>query len=79
MDLSRDEFLTHINLLRGDIRGVHDRLDDLNGRTRQTEQDIAVLQDRDVRAKDPAARWTGLSGIAAAVATFLWQQFGWGK
>lgn len=45
-ELSREEFLVHMDLVRKDISGVHDRLDVLNGRTRRNEQDIAVLNDR---------------------------------
>lgn len=75
-DLSRDEFEGWMRLIREDIRGTHDRLDELNGRTRVNEQNIAILQDRNLQAtKDPMARWTGFAGSALAVASLIWQQF----
>lgn len=46
MELSREEFLTHVEIIRADIKGVSDRLDTLNGRTRSVEKDVAVLFDR---------------------------------
>lgn len=64
MAIDHDEFNRWMELLRDDIHGVHDRLDRLNGRTRENEQAIAVLQDRGVRATDAGARWIG--GLAAA-------------
>jgi hypothetical protein len=45
-DLSREEFLSHIGLLHDGIKGVHERLDTLNGRTRHVEQLVAVHEDR---------------------------------
>ena len=59
-ELSRQEFHDAINLIRQDIRGIHARLDLLNGRTREAEQQVAVLTDRG----HPAA-WGG--GIGAVV------------
>jgi tetrahydromethanopterin S-methyltransferase subunit G len=61
--------------IRDDIRGIHDRLDALNGRTRKNESDIAVLQDRDSADRQVAKRagrnhgalWGGIiAGLAAA-------------
>lgn len=72
-ELSRDEWEGWMRLLREDIRGVHDRLDELNGRTRTNERDIAVLQDRGEQMKDPTARYTGLGAVIAAAATFVYQ------
>lgn len=43
-ELTRQEFIDHIRLVRDDIKEVNDRLDLLNGRTRTTEQKIAVLE-----------------------------------
>lgn len=67
--IDQDEFQRWMTLLRGDIQGVHDRLDELNGRTRSNEQDIAVLKDRGTR--DPMARWTavfvGAGGVLAEI------------
>ena len=61
-DLSREEFVTHIELLHTGIKGVHDRLDKLNDRTRTTETQIAVLRSS---AKREAAKWGGgIAGLA---------------
>lgn len=66
-DLSREEFARWMEVLRDDVKGVHERLDMLNGRTRKAETDIAILKDRGTR--DPAARWTAIgSGFGAIVA-----------
>ena len=46
MAIERGEFQAAVEQIREDIRGVHTRLDALNGRTRKTESDIAVLQER---------------------------------
>ena len=54
MDLTREEFIVHVGLLREDIHGVHDRLDMLNDRTRTAEQDIAVLKDRATSVRQEA-------------------------
>jgi hypothetical protein len=43
-EISRDEFENWMRTLRGDIQGVHVRLDLLNGRTRKAENAIAVLE-----------------------------------
>lgn len=71
-ELGRDEWEGWMRLLREDIRGVHDRLDALNGRTRASELRIAVLQDRSDAVVDPAARWGAVgSGIGALLAGAL--------
>ena len=63
VDLSREEFITHIELLHKGIEGVHERLDKLNDRTRSTEQKVAVLQSS---TKREAAKWGGgIAGVAA--------------
>ena len=85
--LSRDDFLLYVDILREDIKGVGDRLDILNGRTRFTEQQIAVLNDRAdrVRAeamtagKRTATRWGVAGALAVAVAEFLHGVVGWVK
>jgi len=46
------------------IKGIHSRLDTLNGRTRETEQQIAVLSDRSGRINTIAI--SALSAVAAA-------------
>lgn len=66
MDPSNAELLVHINYARADIAGVHDRLDQLNGRTRKSESAIAVLQ------------WAvGLIGIVALALLTAYVQSVW--
>ena len=57
----------HIALMDA-IRGIHSRLDTLNGRTRENEQKIAVLSDRSGRSN--AIAISALSAVAAA--TIYW-------
>ena len=73
-DLSHQEFERWMQMLRADIREVHDRLDVLNGRTRTTEQKIAVLEDRSDTSRTTAAGWgAGVSGvIVGVVETIRW-------
>lgn len=67
-EISRDELILHLNLIRGDIAGVHDRLDALNGRTRTTEQTLAVLQERIPGGPKQAAAWGGgIAGVVVAI------------
>lgn len=67
--LSRDEFVGHVELIRGDLREVKEHLAELNDRTRKTESAIAVLEDRG----HPAA-WGGSIGAAVVglVETLKW-------
>lgn len=44
------------------IKGIHDRLDVLNGRTRATELEVAVIKDRAARV---AAVYVSLGSILA--------------
>ena len=46
------------------LRGIHSRLDTLNGRTRESEQQIAVLTDR--RGRINANAISALSAVTAA-------------
>ena len=46
------------------LRGIHSRLDTLNGRTRESEQQIAVLTDRSGRIN--AVAISALSAVTAA-------------
>lgn len=62
-EIQREEFTAWMELIRGDIHGVHERLDALNGRTRANEQDIAVLKERSPATKGEAARWGGGLGV----------------
>lgn len=64
--LERDEFRQWLELLRADIKGVHDRLDAINGRTRTAEQSIAVLQDRSCATDRNIKLWGG--ALAAILA-----------
>jgi len=75
MVVDRDEFERWMEVLRGDIKGVHERLDAINGRVRNTEQDVAVLQDRG--ARDNGARWTtGITAAGVAVLELLHRIWG---
>lgn len=71
-ELSRDEFLEHMGLLREDVKAVHSRLDVLNGRTRAVEIDVAVLQDRGEEYRKSGRNW-GLTagGIGSAIGAAL--------
>ena len=62
-EISRDEFNRLYQLVETGFQGVHSRLDHLNGRTRTTEQKIAVLEDRS------DGRWWGgaLGGVVVTV------------
>jgi hypothetical protein len=73
MALEREEFKSWMELLRNDIAGVHERLDELNGRTRVVENKVAVLEDRGSR--DTTARVQGLGGIVASAASFIYAWF----
>lgn len=63
MELSREEFIAHIELVRADVKATHERLDTLNDRTRKVEQAIAVLEDRG----HPAAWGGGIGGLIVGV------------
>jgi|TARA_R110000824_G_scaffold105785_5_gene250235 hypothetical protein len=45
------------------VISIHDRLDQLNGRTRESEQKIAVLHDRSTRAN--ALSWSSIGAVIA--------------
>ena len=83
-DISRDEFNDRMNvlhkLLDDGFSGVHGRLDRINGRVRDAESNIVVLQtqlaEREKAAsKDPAARYTGIGAALAAGGAYLYQFF----
>ena len=69
------EFTRWMELLRSDVKGVHDRLDELNGRTRKNENAIAVLEDRSTdgrsEGRKSGAVWGGFAGGFAMVALWL--------
>lgn len=67
MDITRDDLHDLRDVLREDIKGVHDRLDDLNGRTRKAEEQIAVLKDRSSNTSDTTARWTAILAIVGGL------------
>lgn len=83
--LERNEFISAVELIRSDIKGVSDRLDAINGRTRDVEQNVAVLFDRSdgvreeakVAGRRTASKWGALIAGGAAVAEVLHQW--WGK
>lgn len=69
-ELERDEFETWMGVLREDIKGVHVRLDLLNGRTRVTESKIAVLEDRGSDARRGGMVSGGIGAAIVALAEF---------
>jgi hypothetical protein len=62
-DLSRAEFLIHLERVHGGIQGVQERLDNLNGRTRACEQDVAILKDRTDTVRRDTRRSVGKWGL----------------
>ena len=60
-----DELLDqrHQEVLRA-IEGVHDRLDTLNGRTRELEVKVKVLEDR-----SPGRTSAGVSAVVSGIVT----------
>lgn len=73
--IERDEFREYMALIREDIAGLGTRLDTLNGRTRDNEQDIAVLKDR--AGHGLAAAWGGgIVGVIVGAAEALRWWFG---
>ncbi len=44
--LSREEFVAHMQPLQASMTAIKDHLDTLNGRTRDSELKLAVLEDR---------------------------------
>lgn len=69
-----DEYLQQLLSERHDtmmtaITGIHERLDVLNGRTRQNEKHIAVLHDRQ------RLLWGGLAAAGTAVMAWMVERF----
>jgi hypothetical protein len=78
-DLTRDEFIANIGYIRDDVKGVHDRLDTLNGRTRTLENAVAVLKDRTNQVASPkdvrnyGAGFGALGASAVGVLYAIWE------
>lgn len=72
MNVDREELKMWIEDLKCGIQGVHERLDTLNGRTRRSEMDIAVLQDRSELSNKRASRaaYAGTGAGASLIAAF---------
>ena len=51
------------------VIAIHHRLDQLNGRTRETEQQVAVLADRSSRSN--ALSWSSMGAVLAGGAYWL--------
>ena len=66
MTFDRDDLEAMEHRLLAAVRGVHERLDLLNGRTRQVETSVAVLHDRSERDSARAASWGAGAGAAIA-------------
>jgi hypothetical protein len=62
--------------LRDELRGINDRLDIVNGRTRTMEQKVAVLEDRSTPGRREGAIaggiGAGLVGLAAVIKEWVW-------
>jgi len=76
MDLTREDFLLHIQYLRDDIKGVSDRLDTINGRTRVNSEDISGL-----KATGAAVNVQGwkAGGVGAGGSLLLFMAWEWFK
>jgi hypothetical protein len=69
-EIKNDEFQRWMNQLARQIDGVNDRLDELNGRTRASEQKIAVLEDRSAGGKS-AAWGGGVAGVLISIVEII--------
>ena len=70
MSLDRDEFSAAMNRLYSGIDGINARLDVLNGRTRRSEERIAVLE---TRINVYAAVFSVVLTIALFIAGKFWR------
>ena len=57
------------NQVMSAVISIHDRLDQLNGRTRDTETQIAVLSDRSSRTN--ALSWSSMGAVIAGAIYWL--------
>ena len=57
------------NQVMAAVISIHDRLDQLNGRTRDTETQIAVLSDRSSRTN--ALSWSSMGAVIAGAIYWL--------
>jgi hypothetical protein len=48
--------------MQAGFASLHIRFDNLNGRVREAEQEIAILKDRSNREKTTASKWGSVSG-----------------
>lgn len=64
--------LVHVEYIRERVDAIDNGLKDLNGRTRDTEQAIAVLKDRADESRNAGRTW-GLTagGVGSAIAAWL--------
>lgn len=67
--MDNNELLQVLHMIREDqqsgFRGVHDRLDKLNGRVREAELDIGILQERSTKPDVLARIGTVIAGLIA--------------
>lgn len=66
-ELTREEFLPHMDALHTSIGDVQTSVDRIDGRLRQAEQKLAVLDDRAMPARTAALWGSGTSGFVVAL------------
>ena len=72
-----EAIFVHLTYIRGTVDGINTRLDALNGRTRATEQAVAVLEDRADEGRSAGRKWGLTAGaIGTAIAAALAYLFG---
>jgi len=76
----QDPVLIHLEYLREGVDGITRRLDEQNGRLRNAEGDIKVLNDRTSEARKTSGQWGGVAGgFAGGFVAALISYFGHGK
>lgn len=72
-----ESVLVHLEYIRAGIDGLNERMDTLNGRTRSSEQKIAVIEARIEDTKTQGRNYGGAAGaFVGALIVALYQLFG---
>lgn len=61
--MADDPILIHLEYIKDRVDEINARLDQINGRTRTNETDIAVLKDRDSQAAKSGRNWGAGAGV----------------